>query len=1277
MRSLAASAAPAVDRFRVGGGAGCGRVAGVFAGVMGLFVALVLCLGAGVAQAAPKGVVDVFGAAGSGSGEFQVAAGVAVNETTGAVYVVDVGNQRVQVFDADGGFTSAFGVGGAGDGEFAFRSFTVTGVAVDQSDGSVYVADIDNNRVQKLDAAGGYLDQFGSTASTPGSGDGEMSGPQGVAVDPVSGDVYVLDAGNSRVQRFDDTGSYISQFGIAGGGDGEFTSASSIAVDLTGSVYVVDQGPFFTGRVQRFDDTGVFVEQLAPGVLTNSPHQVAADSTTGHILVSQFAPDFSHLQVVELDATGTVIDTHTAAGFATGLASNPASGAIYLADGFSHRVFILGTVNPADAATTAATDIEAHTAMLHGSVDPNGSPTQYRFEYSTDGNTWTPAPQTDVEVGNGTDPILVSQPTGPLEANTEYRYRIVATKTYGGAPPTTSNETTFTTQPAPPSVTATGATPTTDGATLRGRINPQNSPTTYRFEYGPTTAYGTTIPIPDGDAGAGTDPVAVSEQITSLQPDTTYHYRLVATNQAATTNSPDRTLTTPTTDLPDPPAGRGYELVSPPNKNGGNILDLNSRVAPNGNAISYGSAEAFAGAQAAPLRNDYIARRGPNGWTTKPVLPAHGITSSAQPVFHQLTSEDLSRSVVTVEEFTGPGSVAPLDPGAPLTCGFGADSPCNNNYVQDNVNGGWSLLTPGPHKLTPFSEIATATSDFGHVLFESEGVQAPGAPDTGGFKLYEWDHGTIRYVGVAPDGSPFPSSTAGDFLLDGPTKDSNRVKSRPLSDDGRRIYFLGSDEASTYQLPGGLYLREDGTKTYWVSESEHSSPGSAQDATFLLASRDGSRALFTTRERLVDEDTNDTSDLYLYTHSADPENDRNLTLVSLDREPADGQAAVVDPFAHPFSPSAGGVVGGSDDLGRFYFVSVGQIVPGEVTAPERKLYLWDHGHVTFISGVVLDDIEMWNIATDVEAPVQLVTPDGEHLVFTSSQPLTPVDTDTDRDVYRYDSGSDELLCISCHGTTASAGASRLRDIALNGSFFRVPARNVSDDGGRVFFESRDALVPDDGNGQVDVYMWEDGRLELISSGTGNRASRFVGATPSGDDVFFLTSERLVGWDIDGAVDLYDARVGGGFPEPELEDGCGLDCQGEPSGAPAPRGAGSGAFRGRGDAVGGPRARLSVGRLSRAQRARLARGLRAALAVRVNRPGIVSATARAKLDGRRVVVARAVKRARRAQTVRLSLRLSQPARRALARGSVLRLSLSVVFGGQRDSRTLALDLGKGR
>jgi hypothetical protein len=130
-------------------------------------------------------------------------------------------------------------------------------------------------------------------------------------------------------------------------------------------------------------------------------------------------------------------------------------------------------------------------------------------------------------------------------------------------------------------------------------------------------------------------------------------------------------------------------------------------------------------------------------------------------------------------------------------------------------------------------------------------------------------------------------------------------------------------------------------------------------------------------------------------------------------------------------------------------------------------------------------------------------------------------------------------------------------------------RYLSDDGSRFFFETFDALSAADENGKRDVYEFEragagsctaaspsfdpvgGGCHFLISSGKSSDESYLVDASSNGRDAFFATRERLVGWDTNGNYDIYDAREGGGFPEPSPQPVCqGEGCKAPPTGAPA-------------------------------------------------------------------------------------------------------------------------------
>lgn len=188
--------------------------------------------------------------------------------------------------------------------------------------------------------------------------------------------------------------------------------------------------------------------------------------------------------------------------------------------------------------------------------------------------------------------------------------------------------------------------------------------------------------------------------------------------------------------------------------------------------------------------------------------------------------------------------------------------------------------------------------------------------------------------------------------------------------------------------------------------------------------------------------------------------------------------------------------------------------------------------------------------------------DGTVLAFLSTASLggfDNVDADTglpDVEVYRYDDISGSLLCASCNPTgERPAGSASIPGALVNGTTTAYRPRALSADGRRLFFDSGDSLVPGDTDSSPDVYQWEapgtgscdaaPGCVALISGGRGE-GGRFLDASAEGEDAFFLTGESLAAAD-PGSIDAYDARVGGGLPEPESPIPCIADaCQPLPS-----------------------------------------------------------------------------------------------------------------------------------
>jgi DNA-binding beta-propeller fold protein YncE len=229
------------------------------------------------------------GIAGSGNGQFSKPEGIAINLSTGNMYVADKGNNRVQELSSTGSFVKVFGESGSGPGQMSaplglgidpmgnvwvtdsannrvdeftsegvwMSSFGEAGERLGQfkapdgiafSGAYAYIADTGNNRVQKCTMSSSCVSQFGSS----GSGNKQFSSPKGVASDPVSGDLYVVDSGNSRVQILNPAGWFVTRFGTKGSSNGEYSGPEGIALNSTGDVYVADTT---NDRVQELEPT--------------------------------------------------------------------------------------------------------------------------------------------------------------------------------------------------------------------------------------------------------------------------------------------------------------------------------------------------------------------------------------------------------------------------------------------------------------------------------------------------------------------------------------------------------------------------------------------------------------------------------------------------------------------------------------------------------------------------------------------------------------------------------------------------------------------------------------------------------------------------------------------------------------------------------------------------------------------------------------------------------------------------------------------------------------
>ena len=201
---------------------------------------------------------------------------IAVGED-GSIYVNDLGNKRVQKFSSDGQYITQWGNSGKQSGEFHYPS----GIAVHGD--SVFVADRDLNRIQKFSTDGEFISEWGEK----GIHEGQLFFPNGIAVN--NGTVYVVDTGNQRIQMFSEDGEFISSFGSSGLGEGQFLTVIGIDIDSDGNLYVTDKG---NNKIEKFDANGELIKSFpfnSPSY-TFSPEAIAVDST-GDMFVVNAAND--------------------------------------------------------------------------------------------------------------------------------------------------------------------------------------------------------------------------------------------------------------------------------------------------------------------------------------------------------------------------------------------------------------------------------------------------------------------------------------------------------------------------------------------------------------------------------------------------------------------------------------------------------------------------------------------------------------------------------------------------------------------------------------------------------------------------------------------------------------------------------------------------------------------------------------------------------------------------------------------------------------------------
>lgn len=297
----------------------------------------------------PTGPYALDDAAGAGTqgGQFNAPRGIAV-AGDGTTYVVDAGNHRVQVFDPTGEFVQSFGRQGAEPGQFASfpgsGSGGPSGIAL--AEDRLYVADTWNHRIQVFDLEGGHITGWGSffdaqdSADASSSNPGLFYGPRGIAVHENL--VYVTDTGNERVQVFDLEGEFVAMFGTHGSGDGQLLEPVGIAISGD-TVFVADS---HNARVARFSPDGEPLDAWAvpawEGLTFFEPY-LTLDSA-GHL----YATTSTSGQVLVFDENGDagapIADETMLRPY--GIAIDPVEGSVLVTDGIRNAVLRLESEAP-------------------------------------------------------------------------------------------------------------------------------------------------------------------------------------------------------------------------------------------------------------------------------------------------------------------------------------------------------------------------------------------------------------------------------------------------------------------------------------------------------------------------------------------------------------------------------------------------------------------------------------------------------------------------------------------------------------------------------------------------------------------------------------------------------------------------------------------------------------------------------------------------------------------------------------------------------------------
>ena len=596
---------------------------------------------------------------------------------------------------------------------------------------------------------------------------------------------------------------------------------------------------------------------------------------------------------------------------------------------------------------------------------------------------------------------------------------------------------------------------TSSSERLNAEIDPRGADTHYFFQYGTGSCVAapsscTDVPVaPGADLGSGFGDQSVSVELTGLQANTTYFYRVLAANEDGSAQSPESGETFFTT-LPSAEGvladHREWELVSPPEKHGASVEPISRegaliQAAADGGAITWAASTPVGGeaqGNRTPEPVQVLSSRGSEEWSSQTITTPHNRGEGIDPgeaSEYRFFSPDLSLALVQPQVPNEPLEDPPLAPEAKE----------KTMYRRTNATGGYEpLVTAGNDTAnTPFGgklEFAAATPDLSHVVFGAEVPVLAGAGQAG---LYEWDAGgSLRLVSALPDGT-----SAGEPELG----DQGRDVRHAISDDGSRVFFTSGG------VGGPLYMRDTVKgETVQVNAAQGvREPGEEErsegldEVHFQSATGDGSRVFFTDSWPLTSESTLEPLEEEEITEGqAARAAGRPEDLYEFDVATGELIDLTVDRRAGENADVLGTLPGASEDGSYVYFVANGVLAPGAepgdcprtrplLPHPQAACNLYvsepdpespGQRETKLIARLSYEDAGDWGAGNsplpgDLGGVTSQVSANGRYLAFMSERELTGYDNvDTnpqaggahDEEVFLYDANAGSLVCASCN-----------------------------------------------------------------------------------------------------------------------------------------------------------------------------------------------------------------------------------------------------------------------